>query len=100
MRIKRNKHSFMNSSSPRLWQLVFVILCLAPVQVLSAQDKASSDINATASAPAEKNASNKTHEKKQQAPPQPPAKAANSTSRFKPSEEILEDYSVPFPVDI
>ena len=92
----------MNSSALRLWQLVFVILCLAPVQALSAQDKASADINATASAPAEQNAQKKTRETKQQAPqaPQAPAKAANSTPRFKPSEEILEDYSVPFPVDI
>ena len=79
---------------------LMVLLCMLPSSVFSADD---------APAPTEKTSN--THTKTAQPPvskppkntekqPQSATKKAKRASRFKPSEEISEDYSVPFPVDI
>jgi len=69
------------------------------MHALVAQDKDASDINSTARVAAEKSDPKKASNEKKQTPQQPP-KAVKNAPRFKPSEEIKEDYSVPFPVDI
>lgn len=69
------------------------------MHALAAQDKDASNINSTTGVTAEKRDPKKTSNEKKQTPQQP-AKAVKSAPRFKPSEEIKEDYSVPFPVDI
>jgi hypothetical protein len=103
MRIKINYKVFIKISASTVIQVILMLTCVAPISSLAADDKSPTEINAPistpTSAPAEEKAQTINPENKQ-APPQQPTQKSKNASRFKPSETISEDYSVPFPVDI
>ena len=99
MCIKTNYKYFIKISANITLQLILVLTCLMPISLLAADDKSSPEINSQTSAPEDKKAHTTNPENKQEARQQP-TKTSKNAPRFKPSEEISEDYSVPFPVDI
>jgi len=108
MCLKTNYKYFIKISASTIIQVILVLIYVAPISSLAADDKSSTEINAPASTPTSSTptsapAEEKTHitnPENKQTPPQQPTKKSKNSSRFKPSEEISKDYSVPFPVDI
>ena len=80
-------------------KLILILACVAPVISLAEEDKSPAEIDSNASVQTEEQPQTINPEKKP-APRQESTKKSKSATRFKPSEEISEDYSVPFPVDI
>lgn len=80
-------------------KLLLLLSCVMSISSLATEDKSPTEINSNTSTAAE----DKTPAAKPVNKPAPQQQSTNksqSPSRFKPSEEISEDYSVPFPVDI
>ena len=100
MRRKIKSHYFIKNSLAVLIKLALVLSCVASIHSLAAdEDKKPSEISSNTSAQTE-DSPQEIQPKNNAAPKQQSTKKAQRASRFKPSEEISEDYSVPFPVDI
>ena len=99
-RAKINAHYFIKKSLAAIIKSALAFTCVASIHSLAAdEDKTPEAISSNTSVQAEENTQT-SQPKNKPAPQQPPTKKGPRTSRFKPSEEISEDYSVPFPVDI
>ena len=99
-RTKIKSHYFIKNSPAAIIKLALVLNCVASTHSLAAdEDKIPEEISSNTSAKIEENTQEKQPTNKA-APKQQSTKKAQRASRFKPSEEISEDYSVPFPVDI
>jgi len=97
MRTKISNVSFKYYASAIIKLLLFIALTL-PISTLAADEdkprtQASSSEDSNTSSPEKKPEPKK-------APSKTQSSKTKKSSRFKPSEEISEDYSVPFPVDI
>ncbi|MBL4780893.1 MAG: hypothetical protein JKX92_01520 [Porticoccaceae bacterium] len=80
-------------------QVVTVVCVLAIHSVLAQESKPTADIEIKASQAEDSNSEVKKTNKNSVASQEPSTKV-KIPSRFKPREEISEDFSVPFPVDI
>jgi len=93
-------HYFIKNSSAAIIKLSLVLIGMASIHSLAAdKDKTPEEISSNTSAKVEENAQ-ESQPTNDSTPIQQSTKKAPRASRFKPSEEISEDYSVPFPVDI
>jgi|GEM_PF-428915 len=97
---KINAQYFIKRSLAAITKSALVLTCIASTPLLAVdEEKATEEISSNTSvqtedSPQEKQSTSNSIPKEQSTKKAPPA------SRFKPSEEISEDYSVPFPVDI
>lgn len=100
MRLKiNNKHRIRNMLL-RILNLAFIIVCTLPTNTLFAEDsKTEAELKSKKSQSSQLDNQTSNPEQKK-TPPQKTTKKPKSTSHFKPSETISEDYSVPFPIDI
>ncbi len=97
---KIKSHYFIKKSSAAIIKLALVLSCVASIHSLAAdEDKTPEEISSNTSVQTE-GSPQESQPKNNAAPKQQSTKKTQRASRFKPSEEISEDYSVPFPVDI
>ncbi|RLA42061.1 MAG: hypothetical protein DRQ64_00600 [Gammaproteobacteria bacterium] len=97
---KIKSHYFIKNSPAAIIKLALVFTCVASIHSLAAdEDKTPEEISSNTSAKVEEN-TQESQPTNNASLKQQSIKKAQRASRFKPSEEISEDYSVPFPVDI
>jgi len=100
MRTEINNKYFIKSSLAAIIKLVLVFTCLVSVNSLAAEENKTPEETSQNTRVQTEEQPQTTKPENKPAPQQQSTKKIKRASRFKPSEEISEDYSVPFPVDI
>ncbi|MEZ0152359.1 MAG: hypothetical protein AB9Q18_08710 [Candidatus Reddybacter sp.] len=84
----------------RIINLALIIVCALPINTLFAEEHKTETKQKSKTSQSSELDDQVSNPEQKQPPPQQTTKKPKSTSRFKPSETISEDYSVPFPIDI
>ncbi|MEZ0122724.1 MAG: hypothetical protein AB9Q22_13320 [Candidatus Reddybacter sp.] len=100
MRIKINNKYCIKSMLLRIINLALIIVCALPINTLFAEENKTETEQKSKTSQSSELDNQVSNPEQKQPSPQQTTKKPKRTSRFKPSETISEDYSVPFPIDI